>query len=111
MATIFHRISTGERFTIQNDSREAVDMFLRDWQRRIEAERTDGQLVNHISIDWSAKADCWWEMISETRGVEKVLARGKMTVRWYRPSAPASYAARIDTAMDGGHNSMGMLKY
>lgn len=108
MTTIFHRISTEERYTVNNDSKRATDLGLAMIKTAMEAARTDGAKVNVIFFDRDPAGD--WEMIAADYKGEKVLCRMKLTARWFAPAARPSAVAAIDTAADGGHGSMGMLR-
>lgn len=97
--------TTGEIFSTRAIGKQADMLFLSDRTTALNAKfAAEGKQVSTIRIDWN-DSGAW---VCEDNG--KVVGRFDLRVTSYKPSTPVTAAAKIDTKMDGGKDSMGMLR-
>ena len=99
---IFTRPSNGKKFVSYKTKINAAFADVRNMiAADLEAGRTDGKKISSMKMidngEWTVEAD------------GKITTFGVQSTT-YTPTVREASSARIDSAMDGGYGSMGMLK-
>ena len=102
MAT-YTKISTGEKWTVNGSGKKADQMFVVVRTGEVNKKYADKKvsLMKFVVCETG-------DYTCEENG--KIVARFNLPCTFYTPACVMSSAAKIDSAMDGGINSMGMLR-